>query len=218
MRLEGAPRILPVNAEAPDPAAVTAAAAALGRGELVAFPTDTLYALAADPFRPAALDRVYAAKGRTEAKVVSLLVTGPAMAARLAEVVPPAARAFMARFWPGPLTIIVPAAPGLPEGLVSEEGGVGLRAPGGALARAILDAVGGPLVGTSANRTGGSEPRDAATALEAVGPALALLLDGGPTPLGAPSSVVDCLTVPPRILRAGAVAPAELAAAWPGCG
>lgn len=209
------PRILRVDAGAPDPGAVAEAAAALRAGDLVAFPTDTLYALAADPFVPGALTRVFAAKGRDAAKAVSLLVAGAPMAASLVPALPQPARALMDRFWPGPLTLVVPAVAGLPRGLVPPEGGIGLRAPAGALAQALLWAVGGPVVGTSANRAGGPDPREADTVLREVGPHLALLLDGGPTPVGAASTVIDCLHHPPRLLRAGAVPLAAIRALLP---
>ncbi len=210
------PRILRVDAAAPDPDAVSAAAGALRGGGLVAFPTDTLYALGGDPFRPGVLDRVFAAKGRLGAKVVSLLVFDATAAAPLTAGLAPVARAFIRRFWPGALTLIVPAAPGLPAALVPPGGGIGLRSPRGAVARAILEALGGALVGTSANRSGGPDPRDAGIVLGEVGAFLALLLDGGATPLGAPSSVVDCTADPPRLVRAGGLAPEVLRAVCPG--
>ena len=200
---------------APDPAVVAAAVGALQSGGLVGFPTDTLYALGADPFRPGALERVFAAKGREAAKAVSLLLAEAGMVGSLAGPLPRAARELMKRFWPGPLTIIVRAMGGLPPGLASPDGGIGLRVPGDAVARSLLVAFGGPLVGTSANRAGGPDPRDAGTVLQQVGDCLTLLLDGGPTPLGAPSSVVDCTADPPRLLRAGALSLAVLQAVVP---
>ncbi len=209
------PRVLRVDPAAPDPAAVAAAVVALRGGGLVGFPTDTLYALGADPFRPGALERVFAAKGREATKVVSLLLANAAMVGPLAAPLPRAARDLMERFWPGPLTIIVRTKGGLPPGLASG-GGIGLRVPRDAVARSLLVAFGGPLVGTSANRAGGPDPRDAGTVLRELGHSLALLLDGGPTPLGAPSSVVDCTADPPRLLRAGALPLAALQAVVPG--
>ena len=204
------PRVVAVDPAAPDPAAVAAAVGALGAGALVAFPTDTLYALAADPFRAGALARVFAAKGRDAAKAVSLLVIDAGMALRLVSRLPPFVPALMERFWPGPLTLILPPAAGLPAALVPPGGGIGLRAPGGRLSQAILRGLGGPVVGTSANRAGGPDPADADTVLREVGPHLALLLDGGQTPVGAPSTVLDCLSSPPRLLRVGAVSPAAI--------
>ncbi len=204
-----------VDAAAADAGVVAEAAEVLRTGALVAFPTDTLYALAADPFHPGALDRVFAAKGRGAAKAVSLLLADPTLAVPLAVALPAAARALMDRFWPGPLTLVVPAAAGMPPGLVPPGGGIGLRVPRGTLARSILRAFGGPVVGTSANRAGGLEPRDAATVLQEVGQHLALLLDGGPTPVGVPSTVVDCTGQPPRVLRVGALSLSALQAILP---
>ena len=201
------PRIVAVDREAPDPAIVAEAAEVLRAGALVAFPTDTLYALAADPFRPGALERVFAAKGRDAAKVVSLLLADAAMAPPLIAALLSAARTLIDRFWPGPLTIVLPASAGMPPALVPPGGGIGLRVPRDILARSILRTFGGPLVGTSANRAGGPEPRDAGDVLSQVGSHLALLLDGGRTPAGIPSTVVDCTVRPPRLLRAGALPP-----------
>lgn len=198
-------RVIRVNPDSPDSAAVAEAVEALKAGALVAFPTDTLYALAADPFRAGALERVFAAKGRDAAKVVSVLVTDVAMAAALTRAIPTFARALMDQFWPGPLTLILPPAPGLPSALVPQGGGIGVRAPQSSVAQAVLRRLGGPVVGTSANRAGGPHPSDAAMVLREVGAHLALLLDGGPTPVGAPSTVMDCTAEPPRILRAGAI-------------
>ncbi len=179
--------------------------AALRAGALVGFPTDTLYALGADPFQPAALARVFEAKGREGAKAVSLLVTDAAMAARLASEIPPAARLLMEHFWPGGLTLVLPPRPDLPQGLVPPGGGIGVRAPRGAVARALLHEMGGPVVGTSANRAGGPDPRDAVMVWQVLAPHLALILDGGPTSVGLPSTVIDCTAHSPTILRPGAI-------------
>ncbi len=186
--------------------------ASLRAGGVVIFPTDTLYGLGVDPCSEKGLNRLFAAKGRDAAKAVSLLVADAGMAARLASGLPPFVRALMERFWPGPLTLILPPAPGLPAALAPPGGGIGLRAPRGTLVQAVLRALGGPVVGTSANRTGGPDPSDAATVLREVGGHLALLLDGGPAPIGAPSTVLDCTIHPPRILRAGALPPAAVRA------
>ncbi|HEY7677395.1 MAG TPA: L-threonylcarbamoyladenylate synthase [Candidatus Methylomirabilis sp.] len=206
---------MPVDPETPDPAALAEAVGALRSGGLVAFPTETLYALGADPFHPGALERVFAAKGREAAKAVSLLLARAGMVDSLAAPLPPLARDLMERFWPGPLTLIVRAIGGLPPGLAASGGGIGLRVPRNAVALALLGAFGGPLVGTSANRAGGPDPRDAGAVLRQVGPSLALLLDGGLTPIGSPSSVVDCTEDPPRLLRAGALPLAVLQAVVP---
>jgi L-threonylcarbamoyladenylate synthase len=161
---------------------------------------------------------VFAAKGRHPAKAVSLLVADVPMALPLTAGLPPSARALMEAFWPGPLTLILPPAQGLPSALVPPGGGIGLRAPRAAVAQAVLRALGGPVVGTSANRAGGPDPVDAATVLREVGRHLRLLLDAGPTAVGVASTVLDCTIEPPRLLRLGAVPLAALQAVLPNAG
>lgn len=181
---------------------VAAAVAALRRGDVVAYPTETFYGLGVDAFSPAALERLRALKGRGE-KAVSVLIDGEAMLARLCADVPPRARALMARHWPGALTLALPARPGLPEALVLD-GCVAVRQSPHPLARALVAGFGGPVTTTSANRAG--EP--AATTAAAVRAALGdgcHVLDGGATVGGAPSTLARVRGDTVEILRAGAI-------------
>jgi L-threonylcarbamoyladenylate synthase len=140
-----------------------------------------------------------------------VLVPSLEAAQELAEHLPESVLTLMRAFWPGPLTIVVPASGRLPKALRAATGTVGLRMPGGVVAQAVLAAFGGPIIGTSANKAGGADPADAKTVQRAIGGHLDLILDGGRVSLGVPSTVIDCTVEPARILREGAVPRARLA-------
>jgi L-threonylcarbamoyladenylate synthase len=176
--------------------------AALRRGEVVAYPTETFYGLGVDAFDEAALERLRAVKGRGE-KAVSLLIDGEAMLARLAAEIPPVAKELMRRHWPGALTIALPARAGLPAALVSD-GYVAVRQSPHPTARALVARFGGPITTTSANRAGEPPATTAAAVTAALGDACHLL-DGGATAGGAPSTLVRVRGEAVEILRRGAV-------------
>jgi L-threonylcarbamoyladenylate synthase len=204
-------RVLAVDIQTPQPDVVRQAVETLKRGGLVAFPTDTLYALGADARDAEAVERVFTVKGRQHGKPLSVLVASAAQAAALAQPLSPDIAAVMQAFWPGPLTLVVRASDALPSSLSAQTGTLGLRLPGGSVAQALLAAMGGPIIGTSANKTGGADPADAKMVQRAIGGQIDLLLDGGRVPLGVPSTVLDCTQSPARILREGAVSRAALA-------
>ena len=206
---------MPLVLPASDPEALSRAAEALRRGQLVVLPTDTVYGVAAWPWSEAALARLYAAKGRPQEKAIPVLVGEKAHLARVASGLPPCARCLAARFWPGALTLVVPKHPDLPERL-SPAPTVGVRMPDHPDALALLRLT-GPLAVTSANLSGRPPARTAAEAAAQLGNAVALILDAGPAPGGQPSTVVDCTTTPPRVLRPGPVAAAEVARCVENC-
>jgi L-threonylcarbamoyladenylate synthase len=173
-------------------------------GGLVAYPTDTVYGLAADPANDAAVERLFAAKRRRPDQSTPLLVAGAEDAGRIAAAVPAVARELMRAFWPGALTIVLAKAAAFHSRAVTGDT-VGLRVPGHDVARALAAALGGPITGTSANLAGGPEPLTAADVVAQLGDAIDLVLDGGPCPGGVPSTVVDCTATPPRIVREGAI-------------
>ena len=208
-------RVLTVNPTQPEPEAIREASQVLSRGGLVAFPTDTLYALGANALDPRAIERVLAVKGRQHGKPLSVLLPSAILAGEMAAELPETVRALMKAFWPGPLTVVLRASGKVPPVLVAASGTVGLRVPAGALARSLLAAFGGPIIGTSANKSGGADPGDARAVQKAVGGQIDLILDGGRVTLGIPSTVIDCTSEPARILREGAVARSELARAIP---
>ncbi|MBS1110333.1 MAG: Sua5/YciO/YrdC/YwlC family protein [Anaeromyxobacteraceae bacterium] len=183
---------------------VAEAASALRRGSLVVYPTETFYGLGALATLPAALARLAAAKLRPADKPLPLVAADDAMAFALWAAVPAEARVLAGAFWPGPLTLVAAAAPGLP-GPVTLGGAVGVRVPGSELARELCRLAGGPVISTSANPSGGPAP----ASVEELDPELLsrvdLVLDGGPTSGGLPSTVVQVGDGGPRLLRAGAV-------------
>jgi L-threonylcarbamoyladenylate synthase len=182
----------------------------LAAGRLLALPTDTFYGLAADPFQEEALARLYNLKGRAADKPVLLLVSGPEMVLRVSAAIPATARHLMAQFWPGPLTLVLPARPGLSPRLTGGAGGVALRQPRQELTCRLIAGLGFPVTGTSANRAGQPALTRAAEVGREFGDELALILDAGPCPGGPPSTIVDVSLTPPRLVRAGAVAAADI--------
>jgi L-threonylcarbamoyladenylate synthase len=176
---------------------VEEAAAALGRGELVAFPTDTVYGLAAghDHVR-----KLYVAKERPKDKRISVLLSD-AMNLDASALVSPAARVLAERFWPGPLTLVLVAP---------RRGTLAFRVPDHPLARRLIAASGGGLPVTSANRSGQADARTAEEVLAQLEGRIALVLDGGRTTGGVPSTVVDCTTEHVKVLREGAISAEEI--------
>lgn len=180
------------------------AAERLRAGGLVVYPTETFYALGALAASAAAVARLAAAKLRPGDRPLPLVAADLAAARAVAADFPPLAERLAARFWPGPLTLVLPAAPGLPPE-VSGEGTVGVRVPGSALARDLSRLAGGPLISTSANVAGGPpvvRPSDLDQGLLLL---VDCVLDGGETPGGLPSTVVAVDGRGPRLLRPGAV-------------
>jgi len=172
---------------------------------LVAFPTESFYGLGADARLASAVARVFAVKGRPESKPLLVLVDSAASAEALCREIVGGARELMARHWPGPLTLVLPAAPALPEALTAGTGTIGIRVPGHPVALALVRAAGMPLTAPSANPSGESPPSSAAAVRGWFDGQIEVILDGGPTAGGAPSTVADCTVWPPRILRQGPV-------------
>lgn len=193
-----------------DPQALARALEVLQCDGLVAFPTDTVYGLGALAYHAAAVERIYAAKGRSLEKAIPVLIADPDDLEKVSLAVPPAAAMLAGHFWPGPLTLVVPKHPDLPNA-VSDASTVAVRIPDHPLARALLR-VAGPLAVTSANLSGQPSPSTAQEVFSQLGGRVALIIDGGTTPGGIPSTVVDCVAVEPRILREGPVSRREILA------
>ena len=185
-------------------AGLDAAAAAIGRGELVLLPTDTVYGVAADAFAPDAVTRLLAAKNRGRAMPVPVLIGEASTLAGLVVEVPPVALRLAEEFWPGGLTLVLEHAPSLAWDLGDAEGTVAVRLPDDDLARDLLRRT-GPLAVSSANRSGRPAATDAAGAMEQLGERAAVVLDDGPRAGSAASTIVDCTAPTPRLLRIGAV-------------
>jgi L-threonylcarbamoyladenylate synthase len=191
--------------------AITAAVTILRGGGLVAFPTDTVYGLGASAFNGKAVEGIYTAKDRPVEKAIPILLAGAEDLPRVAAEIPEMALALAAHYWPGPITLVLPKRAGLPVA-ISATATVGVRVPAHAGARRLLKEA-GPLAVTSANLSGRNSPRDAQEVLEQLGGRIALILDGGTTPGGIPSTVVDCMGPEPRILREGPITSLEIAKA-----
>ncbi|MFW5941769.1 MAG: L-threonylcarbamoyladenylate synthase [bacterium] len=185
------------------------AAALLKAGQLVVFPTDTLYGVGVSAFEETAIKNLYDVKERPLSKGIPILLGDIADADKVARSLPAVARSLMQRFWPGALTLIVPRRPELPPSLSPNEN-VALRLPDSDIARAIIRQAGGAVATTSANRSGEAPACNAQEALAALGGRVAAIVDGGQVEHGVPSTIVDCTTTPPRIVRRGPLSAAEL--------
>jgi L-threonylcarbamoyladenylate synthase len=195
-----------LKAEAPG--AIQAALAVLRRGGLVAFPTDTVYGVGAQTFDSTAVERIYIAKGRIAAKALPILLADVESVSSVAEILPVGARRLANAFWPGPLTLVVRKLASVPDA-VSQGNTIGLRVPDHAVALGLLRAS-GPLAVTSANPSGGPNPLSAEEVVLGLGGKIDLVLDGGKTPGGRPSTVVDCTVEPPVLVREGPVSLAAI--------
>jgi L-threonylcarbamoyladenylate synthase len=189
-----------------------AAVATLRAGALVAFPTESVYGLGADARSAEAVARLVALRGREAGKPILVLVRDLAMAESLSAGFPPRAIRLAERFWPGPLTIVVPARTGLAEPLVAGTGTIGVRVSGHATAAALVAALGGPVTAPSANPPGAEPPRRLEEARAYFGDRVAVYLDGGTLPGGA-STVVAVDRHEVRVLREGLVSRAAVDAA-----
>ncbi len=186
------------------------AAALLRAGELVAVPTETVYGLAANGLDAAAVERIYAVKGRPEGKALSLLVSGSEALSRYGRGSPAGAAALAERFWPGPLTIVVKAAEGLPPNLLAGGDTVALRCPAEPQTLALLRELEIPLAAPSANPSGAPSAKTAAEVLDYFDGRIAAVIDGGAAALGRESTILDLSAAPYRVLRAGALAEADI--------
>lgn len=198
-----------------NPEAIDAAVGALRRGELVVFPTDTVYGLAADAFSPEAVRRLLEAKGRGREAPTPVLLPSTRTMEGLVDVMPEHARALAESFWPGGLTLVVKHAATLAWDLGETKGTVALRMPLDPVALAVLEQT-GPLAVSSANRTGLVPATDAAEAARQLGTAVEVYLDGGPSGDPVPSTILDLTGESPKILRLGAVSAADLQSVVPG--
>jgi L-threonylcarbamoyladenylate synthase len=193
---------------ADDPHAIDRATQTLQAGGLLAFPTDTVYGLAAHLLDPASIDRLYAVKDRDSTKAIPVLLSSPDELAQVTAEMNVMALRLARRFWPGPLTLVVPRHPSLPDNL-SNLPTIGVRMPDHPLALALMRRT-GPLAVTSANLSGAENTRTAQEVYAQLGGRIELILDGGRTPGGFPSTVVDCTAAEPAILRQGPITAADL--------
>ena len=194
-----------VEAGRPDRLTLSRAAAVVQSGGIVAYPTDTLYGLAAHPGSAAAIAQLYRIKGRPVDSAIPLIASGIAQIEAMGGALGQASRRLAAAFWPGPLTLIIPAWPGLDARVHAGLNTVAVRVPDHEVARLLAEACGWPITSTSANRSGEPATRDPAGVRLALAAGLDGLIDAGPSPGGAPSTIVDASGAEPMLVRAGAV-------------
>ncbi|HVL98743.1 MAG TPA: L-threonylcarbamoyladenylate synthase, partial [Egibacteraceae bacterium] len=206
--------VLRVERDRPAPAAIASAAAVLRAGGLVAFPTETVYGLGADARREDAVRAVFAAKGRPADNPLIVHVADAAGLGAVAASVPPLAARLAERFWPGPLTLVVDAAPAVPAVTTGGLATVAVRVPDHPVALALLRAADLPVAAPSANRSGRPSPTTGAHVVEDLAASgVALLLDAGPSGIGIESTVVDARGAAPVVLREGAISREDLGGA-----
>ncbi|HEY9723210.1 MAG TPA: L-threonylcarbamoyladenylate synthase, partial [Oscillatoriaceae cyanobacterium] len=199
-----------VAAASPDDPAIAAAAAAIRRGELVAFPTETVYGLGANALEAAAVNKIYTAKGRPANNPLIVHVDSPEMARRVVSEWPESAERLAAAFWPGPLTLVLPRRPEVPAVTAGGLDSVGVRVPAHPIARALIRAADTPIAAPSANPYMGVSPTTAAHVAAGLGDRPALILDGGPAEVGLESTVLDLTRPVPTVLRPGGLPLARL--------
>ena len=198
------PRVFTISADGGADALLAEAGRLVREGRLVAFPTETVYGLAADAANPAAIERLNRVKGRPPEKPYSLHLHDAAQVREFVSTIPPVAQQLMARFWPGPLPIVLTGKDGKT---------VGFRLPQHPIAQAFLRACGRAVAAPSANRSGFAPPTDAKEVLAALGGDCDAVIDNGPTPLGRESTVVQVLGDHLEILREGALSADDVRAA-----
>ena len=179
-------------------------------GGLVVYPTDTFYALGADPGNSAAVARLFEVKSRQADQPILLLIQDAGEVRNWAAEITPQAAGLMEKFWPGPLTLVFKARPGVPRSLTAGTGTIGLRVPGSELTRQLLAYLGTALTGTSANCSGGQSPETVEQAMDGVGSLVDCAFDGGRTAGGKASTIVDVSTGEPKVIREGALSSREL--------
>ena len=191
--------------------AAEACADAVERGDLIVFPTDTVYGIGADPFSEAAILRLFEAKGRPQGMPIPVLVASAAEVGCVSEgELPAVAAELFERFWPGALTVIVPRSEALPAVIASGGDTIGLRLPDSEIALEIIAACGGALATTSANLTAQPPAREVGELSPELLAHVAVVIDGGPCRGGTASTVLDLTADPPKILREGPVSREEL--------
>lgn len=201
---------LPAPLLAVSEASIRQAADIQRRGGLVIFPTDTVYGVGASLNCPEAVRALYVIKGREAKKPLQVLLPVASQLSQVARDLSPLAQRAAQAFFPGGVTLVVLKAPNIPPEVVANGPTIGVRVPDSTVCRALLEALGSPLVATSANRSGEPSPRTAQEALEQLGDEVDLVLDGGPCAVGQDSTVIDVTGDAPRILREGAVPRAEV--------
>lgn len=203
-------RIVPIDTRSPSIHAIRDAADVLRQGGLVAFPTETVYGLGANALDPVAVERIYKAKGRPAYNPLIVHVVNRQAADRVVASWSDAAERLAKAFWPGPLTLVLPKRPIVPDGVTAGLPTVAVRVPAHPVAHALLAAADLPIAAPSANRSMMLSPTTGAHVAKSLGAEVDLLLDGGPTPVGIESTVIDLTREQPTLLRPGMISMARL--------
>ena len=205
--------VLKISAEAPDKHSVQYAAEMIRRGRVVGVPTDTFYALSADPFNLAAVEEVFRIKGRPETKALPILVDSIEQAVTLVRDVPDSFLTLAHKFWPGAVTLVVEATHRLPLKVTGNTGRVALRWPDSRVVPSVIQSLGGPITGTSANLSGFPSCSNAQQIVKQIGDRVALILDSGDTGGRLASTIVAIRGEDWAVVREGAIAEEEIAKA-----
>lgn len=203
------PKIVQIDSINPDPMTLSRIGGEIRQGGLIAFPTDTFYGLAANPFDQSAISRLYQIKGRPASKPILLLIDGIDRINYLVRTVSPLAEAVMETYWPGPLTLVFEALPVLPDFLTAGTGTIGIRFPDAAIPSGLINEAGFPITATSANRSGEPSPSTVSDVMRMIGADLDVILDGGGCQ-STPSTLLDLSSDRPRILREGKISTESL--------
>lgn len=206
--------VLKISPEAPERHVIEYAAGFIKRGQVIAIPTDTFYGLSADPFNLSAIERVFQVKGRPENRALPILVNSIEQAVTLMRDVPEPFLVLAQKFWPGALTLVVEATHRLPRKVTGNNGRVALRWADSRIATALIEAVGGPITGTSANLSGHPSCTNATQIVEQLGDRLPLILDAGDTGGVLASTIVRIVGDDCVIAREGAVPNSEIEKAF----
>jgi L-threonylcarbamoyladenylate synthase len=204
--------VIKINPDVPEPEFIRRAVDCLIRGGLVAFPTETVYGLGAHAFDAAAVRRIFEAKGRPPADPLIVHLASLDNLTAVAAEIPPSVAALGRRFWPGPLTLLLPRRASLPPEVTAGLETVAVRVPAHPVARALLEAADFPIAAPSANLFGHTSPTQACHVLDDLGGRIEMILDAGPTDWGVESTILDPLQSPPVILRPGGISRADLEA------
>jgi len=204
-------KIIKVNSARPEADKINQAAKIIQSGGLVAFPTQTFYALGADTLNPEAVKRVFEVKARPLDKPLTVLVARMRDVYRLVQEVPRVAQSLLDEFWPGPLTLVFKSSPLILSIVRGRSETIGIRIDQNLVALALIEASHTPLTATSANLSGNRSPINAGQVMKDLGGRIEAILDGGPAEIGIESTILDLTTDPPLILREGAISRTELA-------
>ena len=179
-------------------------------GGVVAYPTDTFYGLGVDPFNREAVNRIFELKGREKNKPLILLISSRVQLETMVKEITPAHSALIQKFWPGPLTLLFKPGSVIPENVSAGSNRIGIRQPGNTMTRNLISALGQPITAPSANLAGESPPITAKQVQQSFGNRVDLIIDGGTCQGGKPSTVVDAVETPVRLVRHGAIAFSEI--------